>query len=290
MQPLPQDEGRATTLAQLRLRRVSPRIATTMTSSRLRSSPTRPMRPTRPISPGVGGAQHARPDVPRAEGRRAGRALARRAVAWRERLHAGERRVAAGRRERAQGRSGRFVRDADAKRRRSQGCDRQSFPGDERSRSPDRRSRDARARCARGATAVSPDASAQPVKTISVTLEPESLGTVTLRMRLSGNQLSVRVDVAEPATLELIQRDRDRLQKTMTSDNVSIDRLEIRGAKEAAPVQGGDNANAPKQDMNAPGQQSRQNNASPGGEQRSAAQPFATTAATAADPHQWTGQ
>ena len=118
-------------------------------------------------------------------------------------------------------------------------------------------------------TAVSPDASAQPVKTISVTLEPESLGTVTLRMRLSGNQLSVRVDVAEPATLELIQRDRDRLQKTMTSDNVSIDRLEIRGAKEAAPVQGGDNANAPKQDMNAPGQQSRQNNASPGGEQRS---------------------
>jgi hypothetical protein len=118
-------------------------------------------------------------------------------------------------------------------------------------------------------TAALPDASSQPVKTISVTLEPESLGAVTLRMRLSGNQLSVRVDVAEPATLELIQRDRDRLQKSMTSDNVSIDRLEIRAAKEPPAVQGGDNANAPKQDMNAPGQQSRQQSASPGGEQRS---------------------
>jgi hypothetical protein len=118
-------------------------------------------------------------------------------------------------------------------------------------------------------TAALPDASSQPVKTISVTLEPESLGAVTLRMRLSGNQLSVRVDVAEPATLELIQRDRDRLQKSMTSDNVSIDRLEIRAANEPPAVQGGDNANAPKQDMNAPGQQSRQQSASPGGEQRS---------------------
>jgi chemotaxis protein MotD len=96
------------------------------------------------------------------------------------------------------------------------------------------------------------DPQTQPVKTISVQLEPESLGSVTLRMRLSGNQLSVRVDVAEPATLDMIQRERDRLQKSMSGDNVTIERLDIRAAREPAPVLSGDNANAPKQDMNEP--------------------------------------
>jgi flagellar hook-length control protein FliK len=108
----------------------------------------------------------------------------------------------------------------------------------------------------------------RPVKTINVQLEPESLGAVTLRMRLSGSNLHVRVEVAEPATLDLIQRERDRLQKSMTSENVSIDRLEIRAASELTPLQGADGANAPKQDMNAPGQQARQNSASQGGEGR----------------------
>lgn len=108
-----------------------------------------------------------------------------------------------------------------------------------------------------------------PVKTLSVQLEPESLGVVTLRMRLSGDHLSVRVDVAEPATLDLIQRERDRLQKSMATDKVSIDRLEIRAASEPTPVASGDSANAPKQDMNAQGQQqSRQQGASQGGESR----------------------
>jgi chemotaxis protein MotD len=109
---------------------------------------------------------------------------------------------------------------------------------------------------------------ASPVKTVNVQLEPESLGTVTLRMRLSGDTLSVRVEVAEPATLQMIQRERDRLQKSMATDSVSIDRLEIRAAGDPTPVSSGDNANAPKQDMNAPGQQARQNTASQGGEQR----------------------
>ncbi len=116
--------------------------------------------------------------------------------------------------------------------------------------------------------AASADPPPDAVKTISVQLEPESLGAVTLRMRLSGSNLQVRVDVAEPATLDLIQRERDRLQKSMTSDHVSIERLEIRAASGPAPVQGGDGANAPQQDMNAPGQQPRQNSASEGGEPR----------------------
>jgi hypothetical protein len=113
-----------------------------------------------------------------------------------------------------------------------------------------------------------PDPQNAPVKTVSIQLEPESLGAVTLRMRLSGDQLSVRVDVAEPATLDLIQRERDRLQKSMATDTVSIDRLEIRAAGDPTPVPSGDNANAPKQDPNAPGQHSRHNATSQGGEPR----------------------
>jgi hypothetical protein len=102
------------------------------------------------------------------------------------------------------------------------------------------------------------------VKTLNVQLEPESLGTVTLRMRLSGNQLSIRVDVAEPATLDMIQRERDRLQKSMTSESVSIDQLEIRSVREPAPVTSGDNANATRQDANPQGQASRQNDGAAG--------------------------
>lgn len=109
------------------------------------------------------------------------------------------------------------------------------------------------------AAAAAPDPLVSNVKTLNVQLEPESLGTVTLRLRLSGNQLSVRVDVAEPATLEMIQRERDRLQKSMTSESVSIDRLEIRAAQDAAPVTAGDNANATRQESNPQGQASRQN-------------------------------
>jgi chemotaxis protein MotD len=92
------------------------------------------------------------------------------------------------------------------------------------------------------------------VKTLQVQLEPEALGSVTVRMRLSGDQLSVRVDVAEPATLDMIQRERDRLQKSMGSDGVTVGHMEIRALGHAAPAQAGDNA-ASRQDMNAPGQQ-----------------------------------
>ena len=103
-----------------------------------------------------------------------------------------------------------------------------------------------------------PDPAISHVKTLNVQLEPESLGLVTLRMRLSGNQLSVRVDVAEPATLDMIQRERDRLQRSLTSGSVSIDQLEIRSVREPAPVTSGDMANANRQDASPQGQRSWQ--------------------------------
>ena len=114
------------------------------------------------------------------------------------------------------------------------------------------------------AATAAPDPAPSSVKTLNVQLEPESLGTVTLRMRLSGNQLSIRVDVAEPATLDMIQRDRDRLQKSMTTESVSVDQLEIRSARETAPVTSGDNANATRQDASPQGQASRQNDGAAG--------------------------
>ena len=114
------------------------------------------------------------------------------------------------------------------------------------------------------AATAAPDPATSSVKTLNVQLEPESLGTVTLRMRLSGNHLSIRVDVAEPATLDMIQRDRDRLQKSMTTESVSVDQLEIRSAREPAPVTSGDNANATRQDASPQGQASRQNDGAAG--------------------------
>lgn len=72
--------------------------------------------------------------------------------------------------------------------------------------------------------------SSSPVKVLNVLLEPESLGSVTLRMKLSGNQLSIRVEVAERSTLEMIRQDQDRLQQSLKSNEVELERFEIRAA------------------------------------------------------------
>ena len=79
-----------------------------------------------------------------------------------------------------------------------------------------------------------------PIKTLLLKLEPENLGTVTLHLRLSGNQLSVRVDVAEPSTLHMLATEHDRLHKSLTTDTCNVERLEIRASApvaDAAPSQ-----------------------------------------------------
>lgn len=100
---------------------------------------------------------------------------------------------------------------------------------------------------------------AQPVKTLHVQLEPEALGTVTLHMRLSGNHMSVRVDVAEPATLDMISREQARLQKSMSSDICQVDSLTIRsaGVDQAAPSSSSESAGRGGQDGNQQGPASR---------------------------------
>lgn len=79
-------------------------------------------------------------------------------------------------------------------------------------------------------TPASSQVSDSPIKTLQVKLEPEDLGSVTLRMRLSGNQLSLRVDVAEASTLQMIRNEQDRLHKSLARDDVQIEKLEIRAA------------------------------------------------------------
>ena len=88
-------------------------------------------------------------------------------------------------------------------------------------------------------TPASSQMSDSPIKTLQVKLEPEDLGSVTLRMRLSGNQLSLRVDVAEASTLQMIRNEQDRLHKSLVRDDVQIEKLEIRAAasvSDLAPV------------------------------------------------------
>jgi len=84
--------------------------------------------------------------------------------------------------------------------------------------------------CAASGTPPSSQIADSPIKTLQVKLEPEDLGSVTLRMRLSGNQLSLRVDVAESSTLQMIRNEQDRLHKSLTRDDVQVEKLEIRAA------------------------------------------------------------
>jgi chemotaxis protein MotD len=70
----------------------------------------------------------------------------------------------------------------------------------------------------------------QSTKTLHVQLEPESLGSVTVRMRLSGARLSIQLDVARPETLAMITRQQDVLHRSLGSENCHVDSLTIRAA------------------------------------------------------------
>ncbi|MDB5596822.1 MAG: putative Chemotaxis motD protein [Hyphomicrobiales bacterium] len=70
----------------------------------------------------------------------------------------------------------------------------------------------------------------QSTKTLHVQLEPESLGSVTVRMRLSGARLSIQLDVARPETLAMITRQQDVLHRSLGSEHCHVDSLTIRAA------------------------------------------------------------
>ena len=106
-------------------------------------------------------------------------------------------------------------------------------------------------------------------KVLNVQLEPESLGTVNVHMKLSGDRLTIELNVAQADTLEMISRSQDSLHKSLAKDNVQIDSLTIRHIAQVDPSaagQGASNQNPGQNGSFPQQQQAQQQGASHSGE------------------------
>jgi hypothetical protein len=81
-----------------------------------------------------------------------------------------------------------------------------------------------------------------PVKVIHLELQPEGLGTVSIRLAVKDQELSLALEVSRGDTATLIQRDRDTLSSLLRSAGYLIDGVDVRMAAPsglaAAPMDG----------------------------------------------------
>lgn len=114
-------------------------------------------------------------------------------------------------------------------------------------------------------TSISPQGSV--LKILHIKLEPENLGTVTVRLSLKDDALQMQLEASRPETADLLSRDRDALSNLMRSAGYSIDATTV--AASARPDSGsnaGTNASLGGQSQADSSAQSQQGSA--GSEQR----------------------
>jgi chemotaxis protein MotD len=68
-----------------------------------------------------------------------------------------------------------------------------------------------------------------PAKTeiLGIQLEPQSLGRVTIKMRLAGTALDLRIEAEQPETLRLLEREKGLLGSKLQAAGYSLDSLLI---------------------------------------------------------------
>jgi flagellar hook-length control protein FliK len=66
---------------------------------------------------------------------------------------------------------------------------------------------------------------------MTLVLEPENLGTVTVKMQMRGDSLDLQLDVANPQTLALLNKDRDSLTAAMNSQDYAMGTLTMRASE-----------------------------------------------------------
>jgi chemotaxis protein MotD len=91
-----------------------------------------------------------------------------------------------------------------------------------------------------------------PVKILTLTLEPDTLGAVTVTMRLVDSGLSLQVAAAKSDTASLIERDKDKISDRLRSLGYAIDNVEVK----TAAVQNSNSTSTNDQSATSQGQQS----------------------------------
>jgi flagellar hook-length control protein FliK len=88
------------------------------------------------------------------------------------------------------------------------------------------------------------------VKTLSLQLEPDDLGSVVITMRLSASGLDLQVAVAQPQAMQVIEKDKDALSDALRSTGYTVGTLDVTAAQAS--------------NLNAGGEQSAQGQAGDG--------------------------
>ncbi len=70
---------------------------------------------------------------------------------------------------------------------------------------------------------------AGPVRILQIQLKPDELGTVNVRMRLSGGTLEIQLRASNPETARMLERDRDALTDLLKASGISADTISIVG-------------------------------------------------------------
>ncbi len=78
--------------------------------------------------------------------------------------------------------------------------------------------------------------SREPLRMLKVALEPEDLGRVTVRMRLTGRNLDLKVTAERADTASLLERDRHLLAKILRESGYSADDVTIQAQAPGSPT------------------------------------------------------
>jgi Flagellar hook-length control protein FliK len=95
--------------------------------------------------------------------------------------------------------------------------------------------------------AVKSSLSVSRVQTMQLQLDPEILGKVTVKMRLSGARLELRVEAERLETMQLIGRDKDLLAGKLHAAGLTIESLVLQTAEPPASQPSGPQANGHNQ-------------------------------------------
>lgn len=75
------------------------------------------------------------------------------------------------------------------------------------------------------------------VQTLQLQLDPEILGKVTVKLRLAGSQLDLRVETERPETMQLLGRDKDLLVSKLQAAGFTLENVAIRTVDPQPPQQ-----------------------------------------------------
>lgn len=76
----------------------------------------------------------------------------------------------------------------------------------------------------------------QPLKTITIALQPDGLGTVAIQLSLKSSQLGVRVETSETSTAQLLRQHDSDLTELLQSAGYTVGSIAIQAAPQTAPA------------------------------------------------------